>query len=79
MNTPFAMASTRLSTVTSVDTKIKLRVERTTRGREISTSPILPVSTKWVSSCTVAKVGLPDTWRAVMPQVRSANVISTPP
>ena len=37
LNTPLASAMTRLSTVTSVVMKIRLRVERTTRGREIST------------------------------------------
>src|SRR5262245_48853890 len=61
LNTPLAIAMTRFSTVTSVVMKIRLLVERTTRGREISTSPILPASTKWVSSCTVASVGLPET------------------
>src|SRR5205814_3153885 len=78
LNTPLAMAMQRLSTVTSVVMKMRLRVERTTCGFEIRTSPILPASTKCVSSCTVASVGLPDTNRAVMPQVRTAQVISTP-
>src|SRR5580700_11027047 len=50
LNTPLAMAIQRLSTVTSVLTKIRLRVERTTRGFDTSVSPILPASTKWVSS-----------------------------
>ena len=59
LNTPLAMAIQRLSTVTSVVMKIRLRVVRTTCGLEIRVSPILPASTKWVSSCTVASVGLP--------------------
>ena len=50
LNTPLAMAMQRLSTVTSVVMKIRLRVERTTCGFEIRISPILPASTKWVSS-----------------------------
>src|SRR6476661_6175462 len=79
LNTPLVMAIQRLSTVTSVVMKIRLRVERTTCGFETRISPILPGSTKCVSSCTVASIGFPDTYRAVMPQVRSANVISTPP
>jgi hypothetical protein len=64
LNTPLAIAMQRLSTVTSVVMKIRLRVERTTCGFEIRISPILPASTKWVSSCTVASVGLPETCRA---------------
>src|SRR5713101_4845576 len=79
LNTPLAMAIQRLSTVTSVVMKMRLRVERTTCGFDTRTSPILPGSTKCVSSCTVASIGFPDTYRAVIPQVRSANVISTPP
>src|SRR5439155_23667938 len=79
LNTPLAMAIQRLSTVTSVVMKIRLRVERTTCGLDTRTSPILPGSTKCVSSCTVASIGFPEAYRAVMPQVRSANVISTPP
>jgi hypothetical protein len=39
-----------------VVTKIRLRVVRTTRGLDIKISPILPESTKWVSSWTVARV-----------------------
>src|SRR6202795_3232261 len=74
LNTPLAITIQRLSAVTSVVTKIRLRVERTTRGLEIRISPILPLSTKWVSSWTVASVGRPDTYRAVMPQLRSADV-----
>src|SRR6187431_1882683 len=68
LNTPLAMAIQRLSTVTSVVMKIRLRVERTTCGFDIRISPILPGSTKCVSSCTVASIGFPDTYRAVMPQ-----------
>src|SRR6516165_11530098 len=46
LNTPLAIAMQRLSTVTSVFTKIRLRVARTTRGRETRVSPIFPASTK---------------------------------
>src|SRR5229473_7765142 len=52
LNTPLAMAIQRLSTVTSVVMKIRLRVERTRCGFDTRTSPILPGSTKCVSSCT---------------------------
>ena len=41
LNTPFAMAMTRLSTVTSVVMKIKLRVERTTRGEKIDVQTVM--------------------------------------
>src|SRR3984893_19049375 len=63
LNTPLAITIQRSPAVTSVVTKIRLRVERTTRGLEIRISPILPLSTKWVSSWTVASVGRPDTYR----------------
>src|SRR5262249_53391704 len=66
LNTPLAMAMTRLSTVISVLRKTRLRVARTTRGRDTSISPILPDSTKCTSSWAVAMVCLPVTKRAVM-------------
>src|ERR1700736_2647997 len=42
LNTPLAIAIQRLSTVTSVVMKIRLRVERTTCGFDTRSSPILP-------------------------------------
>src|SRR6516225_8704943 len=58
---------------------MRLRVARITRGFDIKISPILALSMKWVSIWIVASVGLPETYRAVMPEARSANVISNPP
>src|ERR1700687_642235 len=78
LNTPLAMAIQRLSAVTSVAVKIRLRVERTTRGFDTRISPILALSTKWVSICTVASVGRPETQRAVMPDDRAANATHIP-
>src|ERR1700737_1694825 len=49
LNTPFAVAMQRLSTVTSVPMNIRLLVMRTTRGFEIMISPMRAASTKWVS------------------------------
>src|ERR1700723_3023964 len=85
LKTPLAIAIQRLSAVSSVTAvtsgvrKIRLRVLRTMRGFDSRISPIFALSTKWVSSCTVARLGRPDTYRAVMPQVRSAKVINSPP
>src|SRR6202012_525046 len=79
LNTPLAIAMQRSLAVTSVVRKIRLRVTRTTRGFDIRISPILPLSTKCTSNWTVARVGRPDTYRAVMPQLRSAKVITNPP
>src|SRR5471030_2521488 len=59
LNTPLAVAIQRFSAVTSVVTKIRLRVARTTRGFDTRISPILQLSTKWVSICTVAIVVRP--------------------
>src|SRR5882724_1748183 len=79
LNTPLAVVTQRPPAVTSVVVKIRLRVARITRGVDIRISPILALSMKWVSIWTVARVGLPDTYRAVMPEERSANVINSPP
>ena|SRR3981081_2718958 len=46
LNTPLAIAIQRSLAVTSVVVKIRLRVERTTRGLDNKISPILPLSTK---------------------------------
>src|SRR4051794_40311750 len=43
LNTPLAMAIQRFSAVTSVLTKIRLRVERATRGFDTRISPIFPL------------------------------------
>src|SRR5665213_3653448 len=50
LNTPLAVAIQRSPAVTSVVTKIRLRVVRITRGTENKISPIFPLSTKWTSS-----------------------------
>ena len=46
---PLAITTQRLSTLTSVLMKTRLRVERTTRGREIRMSPIPRMSGLMIS------------------------------
>ena len=50
---------TSVAAVTSVVRKIRLRVLRTTRGFDSRISPIFALSTKWVSICTVSRLGRP--------------------
>src|SRR6476619_3411491 len=61
LNTPLAIAIQRLSTVTSVAMKIRLRVARHACGFETRVQPGLPGSTKCVWSCKVPGLGFPDT------------------
>ena len=79
LNTPLAIAIQRSSAVTSVVMKIRLRVVRTTCGRDDQGLADLAGLDEMGVELDGRQMGLPETKRAVMPQVRSAKVMITPP